>query len=54
MLTIVLIPLCGVGLQDAWDTTIETFKAIEHPISKIVQIVVEVCMFAAQAMSLSY
>ncbi|KAJ7804559.1 hypothetical protein B0H14DRAFT_2612169 [Mycena olivaceomarginata] len=33
--------LLYLGLQDAWDTTIETFKAIEHPISKIVQIVVE-------------
>jgi 26S proteasome regulatory subunit N1 len=37
---------CGVGLQDASDTTIETLKAIEHPISKTAQIVVEACAFA--------
>jgi 26S proteasome regulatory subunit N1 len=33
-------------LQDASDTTIETLKAIEHPISKTAQIVVEACAFA--------
>lgn len=34
------------GLQDASDATIETLKAIEHPISKTAQIVVEACSFA--------
>ncbi|KAJ7938131.1 armadillo-type protein, partial [Mycena leptocephala] len=38
--------LLYLGLQDASDTTIETLKAIEHPISKTAQIVVEVCTFA--------
>lgn len=33
-------------MQDASDTTIETLKAIEHPISKTAQIVVEACAFA--------
>jgi 26S proteasome regulatory subunit N1 len=35
------------GLQDASDATLETLKAIEHPISKQAQILVEVCSFAA-------
>lgn len=35
-----------VGLQDASDATIETLKAIDHPISKTAQIVVEACAFA--------
>ncbi|KAG6857037.1 hypothetical protein H0H87_010391 [Tephrocybe sp. NHM501043] len=34
------------GLQDASDATIETLKAIEHPISKTAQILVEACSFA--------
>ncbi|KAG6853411.1 hypothetical protein C0991_004642 [Blastosporella zonata] len=34
------------GLQDASDATIETLKAIEHPISKTAQIMVEACSFA--------
>jgi 26S proteasome regulatory subunit N1 len=38
--------LCSVGLQDASGTTIETLKAIEHPILKTVQIIIEVCTFA--------
>ncbi|KIK97616.1 hypothetical protein PAXRUDRAFT_824776 [Paxillus rubicundulus Ve08.2h10] len=39
--------LLFVGLQDASDATLETLKAIEHPISKQAQILVEVCSFAA-------
>ncbi|KAG8216544.1 armadillo-type protein [Butyriboletus roseoflavus] len=35
------------GLQDASDATLETLKAIEHPISRQAQILVEVCSFAA-------
>ena len=35
-----------VGLQDQSDATIETLKAIEHPISKQAQILVEACSFA--------
>lgn len=34
------------GLQDKSDATIETLKAIEHPISKTAQIMVEACAFA--------
>ena len=34
------------GQQDASDATIETLKAIEHPISKSVQILVDVCSYA--------
>jgi 26S proteasome regulatory subunit N1 len=34
------------GLQDASDATIETLKAIDHPISKTAQILVEACSFA--------
>ncbi|KAJ7207102.1 hypothetical protein GGX14DRAFT_396525 [Mycena pura] len=34
------------GLQDASDTTIETLKAIEHPIAKTAQVIVEGCAFA--------
>jgi 26S proteasome regulatory subunit N1 len=33
-------------LQDASDATIETLKAIDYPISKTAQILVEVCSFA--------
>ncbi|KAH7882342.1 26S proteasome regulatory complex non-ATPase subcomplex Rpn1 subunit [Phlebopus sp. FC_14] len=39
--------LLYVGLQDASDATLETLKAIEHPISKQAQILVEVCSFVA-------
>lgn len=39
--------LLFVGLQDASDATIETLKAIEHPISKQAQILVEICSFVA-------
>ncbi|KAF8551426.1 26S proteasome regulatory complex, non-ATPase subcomplex, Rpn1 subunit [Imleria badia] len=39
--------LLFVGLQDASDATLETLKAIEHPISRQAQILVEVCSFAA-------
>ena len=35
-----------VGLQDGSDATIETLKAIEHPISKQAQVLVEACSFA--------
>ncbi|KAJ7933366.1 hypothetical protein B0H13DRAFT_1856138 [Mycena leptocephala] len=38
--------LLYLGLQDALDTTIKTLKAIELPISKTTQIVVEACAFA--------
>lgn len=34
------------GLQDASDATIETLKAIAHPISRTAQILVEACSFA--------
>ena len=33
------------GLQDASDATVETLKAIDHPISKTAQILVEACSF---------
>ncbi|KAF7290615.1 26S proteasome regulatory subunit RPN1 [Mycena indigotica] len=38
--------LLYLGLQDALDTTIETLKAIEHPIAKTAQVTVEGCAFA--------
>ncbi|KAJ7441563.1 hypothetical protein FB451DRAFT_1441113 [Mycena latifolia] len=38
--------LLYLGLQDALDTTSKTLKAIELPISKTTQIVVEACAFA--------
>ena len=38
--------LLFLGQQDASDATIETLKAIEHPISKSVQILVDVCSYA--------
>jgi len=38
--------LLYLGLQDASDATIETLKAIEHPIAKTAQILVEACSFA--------
>ncbi|KAJ7512053.1 armadillo-type protein [Mycena galericulata] len=38
--------LLYLGLQDASDTTIETLKAIEHPISKTAQIIVVACAFS--------
>lgn len=34
------------GQQDASDATIETLKAIEHPISKSTQILTDVCAYA--------
>ena len=34
------------GRQDASDATIETLKAIPHPISKQAQILVDICSFA--------
>ena len=37
---------CSLGLQDASDATIETLKAIDHPVSKTAQILVEACSFA--------
>lgn len=36
----------GTGLQDASDATIETLKAIDHPIAKTAQIMVEACAYA--------
>ncbi|PPQ66966.1 hypothetical protein CVT26_009997 [Gymnopilus dilepis] len=38
--------LLYLGQQDASDATIETLKAIDHPISKTAQILVEACSFA--------
>ncbi|KAF7323921.1 26S proteasome regulatory subunit RPN1 [Mycena kentingensis (nom. inval.)] len=38
--------LLYLGLQDASDTTIETLKAIEHPIAKTAMVIVEACAFA--------
>ncbi|KAM6492451.1 Armadillo-type fold [Amanita muscaria] len=38
--------LLYLGLQDASDATLETLKAINHPISKTAQIIVEACAFA--------
>ncbi|KAF8624967.1 hypothetical protein AX15_005608 [Amanita polypyramis BW_CC] len=38
--------LLYLGLQDASDATLETLKAIPHPISKTAQIIVEACAFA--------
>ena len=38
--------LAHTGLQDASDATIETLKAIPHPIAKTAQIIVEACAFA--------
>ncbi|RXW17645.1 hypothetical protein EST38_g8208 [Candolleomyces aberdarensis] len=38
--------LLYLGLQDASDATIETLKAIDHPISKTAQVIVEACSFA--------
>jgi 26S proteasome regulatory subunit N1 len=35
-----------IGRQDIAEATIETLKAIEHPISKQAQILVEICSFA--------
>jgi 26S proteasome regulatory subunit N1 len=34
------------GLQDASDATIETLKAIDHPISKTAQVLVEACSYS--------
>ncbi|KAG5220191.1 proteasome regulatory particle base [Salix suchowensis] len=39
--------LLYLGKQDASDATVETLKAIEHPVSKTAQILVEACAFAA-------
>lgn len=39
--------LLFVGRQDASDATLETLKAIQHPISNQAQILVEVCSFVA-------
>ncbi|CAK5272385.1 unnamed protein product [Mycena citricolor] len=38
--------LLYLGLQDSSDTTLETLKVIEHPVSKTAQIIVEACAFA--------
>ncbi|KAF8999058.1 armadillo-type protein [Cyathus striatus] len=42
--------LLYLGLQDSSDATIETLKAIDHPISKTAQIIVEACAYAGTAM----
>ncbi|KAJ6489805.1 26S proteasome regulatory subunit RPN1 [Mycena sanguinolenta] len=42
--------LLYLSLQGVSDTTIETLKAIEHPISKTAQIIVEACAFAGTGM----
>lgn len=42
----IMVSDCFVGLQDASDATVETLKAIDHPISKTAQILVEACSFA--------
>ena len=34
------------GKQDAADATLETLKAIEHPVAKSVEVLVEICAFA--------
>ncbi|KAF9255501.1 26S proteasome regulatory complex, non-ATPase subcomplex, Rpn1 subunit [Marasmius fiardii PR-910] len=38
--------LLYLGQQDACDATLETLKAIDHPISKTAQVLVEACAFA--------
>ncbi|KAG7091885.1 hypothetical protein E1B28_008286 [Marasmius oreades] len=38
--------LLYLGQQDASDATLETLKAIEHPVSKTAQVLVEACAFA--------
>ena len=38
--------LLFLGLQDESDATIETLKAIEHPISKQAQVLVDICSYA--------
>lgn len=38
--------LLFVGQQDSSDATIETLKAVEHPVSKEMQILVDACSFA--------
>lgn len=39
--------LIFLGRQDAADATIETLKAIEHPVARSAEILVEVCSYAA-------
>ncbi|KAG1850147.1 hypothetical protein F4604DRAFT_1809232, partial [Suillus subluteus] len=46
-LSTILQTLMERGLQDASDATLETLKAIWHPISRQAQILVEVCSFVA-------
>lgn len=38
--------LLYLGKQDASDVTLETLKAIEHPLAKQVEVFVEICAFA--------
>lgn len=44
-----LILFDSTGRQDTSDATIETLKAIPHPISKQAQILVEICSFAGSS-----
>ncbi|CAO1614769.1 unnamed protein product [Sympodiomycopsis kandeliae] len=43
---ILALALLFLGQQDESDATIETLKAIEHPVSKQAQVLVDVCSFA--------
>lgn len=36
----------GVQASDSYDATIETLKAIPHQVSKLIQVLVEMCAFA--------
>ena len=40
--------LLFLGRQDAADATVETLKAIEHPLSKTVQVMVEISAYAGK------
>ncbi|CAG8655494.1 46371_t:CDS:10 [Gigaspora margarita] len=42
--------LLYLGKQDAAEVTLETLKAIEHPLSKQVAVLVEICSYAVQNM----
>ena len=40
--------LLFVGKQDASDAVLETLKVIEHPICKLIEVLVEICAFAGK------
>lgn len=42
--------LLFLGKQEASDATLETLKVIEHPLSKQVQVLVEICSYAGKEM----